>query len=177
MPDILVHSLPTKVRRLSAPGRRRSFGIELKASAATLSSSNRNIASPDASPTKALRAPLPHAEAHDPPTRPTTPAADHPTIAAPVRLRAPARGATKSKLEALQKQNFRAPIREARPGDQIVGYTCPECEAFAELLRSEKVHDSVIQAASRHRYFCAPSSTPPNLWEPWQIDSYPSSLT
>lgn len=99
------------------------------------------------------------------------------TKAVSIRLRASGRKALREMTaEPAQGQNFRAPVRTARPDEKIKGYTCPECEKFAALLRSEKVPEHVIQAASRHKYFCAPSSTPPNIWEPWQIDSYPSTV-
>lgn len=94
-----------------------------------------------------------------------------------IRLRASGRKALREMTaDPTQAQNFRAPVRTARPGEKVKGYTCPECETFAALLRSEKVPEHVIQASSRHKLFCAPSSTPPNIWEPWQIDSYPSTV-
>ena len=49
------------------------------------------------------------------------------------------------------------------------GYSCHECEKFALLLRGEYVSKSLIADASKHRFICAPTSTPQNIWEPWTI--------
>ena len=142
-------------RRLSAPGRRKSLGIELKP--------NVKVKGPGSAsgPHPLILDAMPNNKGEENwqvgllrPT--TTDRPENPLVQA--------------------NQNFRAPVRFARVGEHLRGYTCQECDRFAHLLRSEKVSESVIQAASKHRYFCAPSSTPANIWEPWEIESVPLTL-
>ena len=164
-------------RRLSAPGRRRSTGLELKPerkeesfakSEPPLSDTRYQPPEPskfvDSMCTKAIGCTKPFEHENIHPVR-------SPQV---MRLRASARKSIKSlQAESAPKQNFRAPAREARPGDRVQAYSCPECAKFTQLLKSERLSSSVIQAASRHRMFCAPSLTPPNLWDPWKIESSP----
>ena len=65
------------------------------------------------------------------------------------------------------KQNFRAPLREKSEHDVLLMHTCNECLHFARLLSRENVPKHLIEASIRHKSFCAPSCTPPNIWEPW----------
>ena len=143
-------------RRLSAPGRRKSLGIELKPNVET----KRRGGSTSGPHAHFLDA-MPNNQGEENwqvgllrPT--TTDRPENPLVQA--------------------NQNFRAPVRLTRVGERLIGHTCQECDRFAQLLRSEKVSESVIQAASKHRYFCAPSSTPANIWEPWEIESVPLTL-
>ena len=146
-------------RRLSAPGRRRNDACVLK------------LVRKDTS----FSSGIPHSSSSKYPSR--SPLREANLMVQPVLHRASGRAALKAmKEERSHPHNFRAPVRESRPGEHVKGYTCGECEKFAELLRSENVHKSVIEACSRHKFFCEPSSTPPNLWAPWEIDSYVSTV-
>lgn len=148
-------------RRLSAPGRRKSAGIELKPITGEVRVQSKNgirdchdFLDFKKADSKASVENAPHSGGI---------------------LKARARVMSKNN-KPLCVPNFRAPAREIRSGEYLKGYTCKECERFAELLRSENVHEDMIQAASRHRYFCAPCDTPANLWEPWEIVSTPLTL-
>ena len=181
-------------RRLSAPGRRRSIGLELKPESmsnkldklATMSDKpeRKSLVSSDKriNPTNCI----PHQHSVQASISEPEPAFVgmkeeshfHPGTAPPkqLKLRATARECIKSMRSIVTKQNFRAPVRQAKDGEKVFGYTCPECEHFAQLLRNENVKESVIRAASTHKYFCAPTNSPQNLWEPWNIDSSPLTV-
>lgn len=178
--------LPSPVivkRRLSAPGRRKSIGLELKAE-------SRPVSSP-----KSCRK-FPHRQALETGAkgeinRVTKLAIQDDWIATStlvmsvrasgktlpdVKVRATARASLRTQgkdKNATYNFNFRAPQRLLKGAEKASGFTCPDCEKFAALLRSEKVKECVIEAASKHRYLCAPNDSPPNLWEPWSIDSSP----
>ena len=165
--------LPVK-RRLSAPGRRKSVGIELKpdkliSSKPCSSSGKENVEripslqgiGLEDRPLKIEYSKLNTGESN---------------IQGSYKVKASGRESRKAlKAKVVPRQNFRAPVREAKEGEVLQGYTCSDCAKFAALLRSENVPSSIIEAASKHKYFCAPSSTPPNIWEPWTIDSYVST--
>ena len=151
----------TVKRRLSAPGRRKSFGIELK----PMQSHN----APEKDPRKLL------VEDDRSVDRPNASILKENQLSRKRNLRAPGR-VSEAKTGTSINTKFRAPVRQAKSADRVKGYTCRECERFAELLRSEKVNEFIVQAASRHRYFCAPTATPANLWEPWEIESTPLTL-
>jgi hypothetical protein len=178
--------LPSPVivkRRLSAPGRRKSFGLELKAE-------SRPVSSPKSC------GKFPHRQALETGingkiNRVTQLSIQDDCIARSalvmsvrasdktlpdVKVRATARASLRTQVKdknATCNFNFRAPQRMLKGAEKAKGFTCPDCEKFAALLRSEKVKECVIEAASKHRYLCAPNDSPPNLWEPWTIDSSP----
>ena len=95
-------------------------------------------------------------------------------VTAPGAVKMRAKGKDKRKLQTSKEnesttKNFRAPARERQTGEAVAGYQCGECQRFSELLKREKVDTRVLSEMSRHKYFCAPTASPPNLWEPWEF--------
>jgi hypothetical protein len=70
-----------------------------------------------------------------------------------------------------RKQLFRAPIRDARPSDEIFTHTCPDCDKFSKLLKDNGASISSHNCILRHKSFCELSHTPPNIWAPWSQES------
>ena len=94
-----------------------------------------------------------------------------------IRFRASARESSSSVRSVPSISKFRGPIRLLQSGETLESYPCSECQRFADLLKAECVPEGILKAAFKHRYFCAPTSTPPNLWEPWDLSALPSSLS
>ena len=189
-------------RRLSAPGRRKSEGIELKPENVLKSSKAVATFVSSAMPTSAKRTrhsiasivadkhnrevshctssvdPMRRRSVSDAQTTDSVSLSlDESVSVENFKFRASAIGSTITKIVTKDAPNFRAPIRSARSDETVTSYPCDECRRFADLLRSESVCESVIKAAFKHRYFCAPTNTPPNLWEPWDLNTLPLSLT
>ena len=62
---------------------------------------------------------------------------------------------------------FKGPAREATHPEQLLTHSCSDCQRFASLLMNQNMSKSIINSIIRHKSYCEPSSTPPNIWEPW----------
>ncbi len=172
-------------RRLSAPGRRKSTGLELKpeskssvtkkiyikarnmVSPASCTGVNGNVDNDGARKDRFSSLTSPANPNH---VEQQSSFSDNSSM----KLRATARASIKSrKAEPHMRSNFRAPVRMLAEGETPLGFTCTDCLKFVELMRNENVKENVIQAVSRHRYMCEPKDSPANLWQPWEIDSSP----